>query len=81
MPLLFDMPLEKLYEYQGTNPKPADFDSFWDDSIAEMKSIDAEIELRPSKFSVPFADCFDLYFTGVKGARIHAKYIRPKNAG
>jgi cephalosporin-C deacetylase len=80
MPLLFDMPMEKLHQYQGTNPKPDDFDSFWDDSIAEMKAIDPEIELRDSKFSVPFADCFDLYFTGVKGARIHAQYLRPKNA-
>jgi cephalosporin-C deacetylase len=26
----------------------------------------------------PFADCFHLYFTGVRGARIHAKYLRPK---
>ena len=23
------------------------------------------------------AECFDLYFTGVGGARIHAKYLRP----
>jgi cephalosporin-C deacetylase len=29
---------------------------------------------------VPFAECFDLYFTGVGGSRVYAKYIRPKNA-
>ena len=30
MPLLFDMPWEELQTYEGRNPKPADFDSFWD---------------------------------------------------
>ncbi|THF76755.1 acetylxylan esterase [Cohnella fermenti] len=34
----------------------------------------------PSSFRTPQADCFDLYFTGVREARIHAKYIRPANA-
>ena len=29
MPLLFDMPEEKLYTYQGTNPRPADFDDYF----------------------------------------------------
>jgi len=28
MPLLFDMPLEKLRTYQGLNPRPDDFDAY-----------------------------------------------------
>ena len=35
------------------------------------------MELIPGKFQVPFAECFDMYFTGV-GSRVHAQYIRPK---
>ncbi len=77
MPLV-DMPLEKLREYQGINPRPADFDAYWDRAIAEMKAVDAKLELKPATFTTTFADCFDLYFTGVGGARVHAKYIRPK---
>ena len=79
MPLL-DMPLEKLKEYQGRNPRPFDLDEYWDKAIAEMQAVDPQIELIPSDFQAPAAECFDLYFTGVKGARIHAKYLRPKNA-
>ncbi|WP_339315215.1 acetylxylan esterase [Paenibacillus sp. FSL R10-2734] len=78
MPLI-DMPLKELYMYQGRNPRPADFDVYWVRAIAEMKAIDPQIELIPSDFQVPHADCFDLYFTGVSGARIYAKYIRPKH--
>ncbi|NLA52485.1 MAG: acetylxylan esterase [Alcaligenaceae bacterium] len=78
MPII-DMPLEKLKKYQGKNPCPADFDEFWDRSIEEMKQVDPCVELIPSEFQVPFAECFDMYFTGVGGSRIHAQYIRPRN--
>jgi len=36
--------------------------------------------VRSSFKAPPAAECFDLYFTGVHGARIHAKYLRPKKA-
>jgi len=79
MPLI-DKPLAELRTYTGRNPRPADFDSFWDKSIAEMKALGAKAELVPAKFTASVADCFDLYFTGVGGSRVHAKYLRPKNA-
>jgi len=80
MPLTFDFPLEKLYTYQGLNPKPADLDTFWDAALAEMRALDAQVELVPAEFQVPFAECFHMYFTGVGGARVHAKLVRPKAA-
>jgi len=80
MPLMFDMPLEQLYDYQGRNPRPDDFDEFWDRSLAEMQAIDPQVELIPASFQVAFAECFHLYFTGLGGARVHAKLLRPKHA-
>lgn len=77
MPLV-DMALEQLQSYAGRNPRPADFDAFWDRSLAEMHALDPQIELIPSAFTAPNADCFDLYFRGVGGARVYAKYLRPK---
>jgi len=77
MPLI-DMPVEELVRYQGINPCPPDMDTFWDEAVREMHTIDPRVELVPSAFQVPYADCFDLFFTGVGGARIHAKYLRPK---
>ncbi len=79
MPLTFDMPLEKLYDYQGINPKPGDFDAYWEDALAEMRAVDPEIELIPADFQSDYADCYHLYFTGVRNARIHAKLLRPKD--
>jgi len=77
---VFEMSMEELKRYQGINPKPEDFDQYWEKSLKEMKSIDAEVELRPYKTSSKYAECFDLYYNGVEGARIHAKYLRPKNS-
>jgi cephalosporin-C deacetylase len=77
MPLL-DMPLEKLHQYQGRNPRPADFDEFWNRGVAEMRALDPQVELIPHALKAPFAECFDLFFTGTKGARLHAKLLRPK---
>ena len=80
MPLLFDMPFEELQSYQGTNPRPDDFDAYWDTAIAEMQAVDPQVELVPAEFQTNFADCYHMYFTGVRGARVHAKLMRPKNA-
>ncbi|MDD5729086.1 MAG: acetylxylan esterase [Victivallales bacterium] len=74
-----EIPLEELKNYRGVNPKPDDFDEFWDKSLAELDAIDPQVELVPAEFKVPYADCFHLYFTGTRGARVYAKYLRPKN--
>jgi cephalosporin-C deacetylase len=79
MPLSFDMPFDQLKTYQGTNPRPADFDEFWDKSLAELAEVDPQPELIPAEFQTSFAECFDLFYTGMGGARIHAKLLRPKN--
>lgn len=77
MPLTFDLPFEELKNYRGINPKPASFDAYWESALAEMRSLDPQVELVPAEFQVHGCECFHLYFTGVQGARVHAKYLRP----
>ncbi len=74
-----DMSLEKLKVYEGRNPRPADFDEFWDAALQEMRATDPKVELIPANVPSAIADCYDMYFTGTKGARIHAKLVKPKN--
>jgi len=80
MPLTFDFPFEKLQTYTGINPRPNDFDPYWDRALAEMKALDPQVKLVRAEFQAPGAECFHLYFTGVGGARVHAKLLQPKNA-
>lgn len=79
MPIL-DMPLHELKTYAGINPCPADIDAFWDKKIAEMEALGTAFELVPAAFQTPGAECFHMYYTGMHGARIHAKFVRPKGA-
>jgi cephalosporin-C deacetylase len=80
MPLMFDLPLEQLKTYAGRNARPQDFDAFWERGLQEMKNIDPRVKLKAAAFAVPYAECFDLFFTGVGQARIHARLVRPKSA-
>ena len=79
MALGFDLSREELKTYQGTNPRPDDFDTYWEKALTEMNAVDSQVELVPDEeFKVPFATCSHLWFTGVGGARIHAKLLQPK---
>ena len=79
MPIL-DKPLEELRSYRGINPCPSDFNEYWAEALRELDGTDPEVELIPNKeISPPQAEIFDLWFRGVGGARIYAKYARPKN--
>ena len=78
MPMI-DMPLEELKQYTGTNPLPRDFDEYWDRALAELDVTEDGVEIIDSEYSMPFARCSDLFFTGVGGARIHAKLLRPRS--
>jgi len=44
-----------------------------------MRSIDPKVELIAAEFTAPNVECFHLFFTGVGGARVHAKLLRPTN--
>ncbi len=79
MPLTFDIPFEQLVNYIGMNPRPDDFNQFWESGVNEMRLVDPKIELIPSDFRTSFCECFDMYFTGVRGARIHSKLLSPIN--
>ena len=78
MPLI-DLPLAELHRYQGRNPRPHDFDTYWDAALAEVRATDPKVELIPHPISAPYVECFDMFFTGVGGARVYAKYYRPKH--
>lgn len=79
---VFEKPLEELRRYGGINPRPADFDAYWDASLEELARTEARVELRPSSaLQSAAAECFDLWFTGVGGARVYAKYLRPRGGG
>lgn len=77
---VFELPFEELQKYQGRSPKPENFERYWKDAVSEMQAVNPQTELKAADFQVENAECMDLYFTGVKQARIHVKYCRPRKA-
>ncbi|MDK0551483.1 acetylxylan esterase [Clostridium perfringens] len=75
---ILDMSLEKLYEYRGISPLPEDFDEFWNSQLRELANLDIKLELKKADFESPIAECYDLYFNGIDGTRIYAKFMKPK---
>jgi cephalosporin-C deacetylase len=78
MPLAFDdMPFDELLTYEGSTPRPADFDEYWARGLADLADQPADVEITPAEFQTPFARCSHLRFTGTGGARVHAKLLQP----
>lgn len=79
MPIL-DKPLEELRAYRGISPCPEDFDDYWSKALQELDATDPQAQLVPSTaIHARNTEVFDLWFRGVGGARLYAKYARPKN--
>ena len=72
-----DMPLAELKLYKGKSPKPSDFDEYWSEALDEVKATPPKTEFKPADFDLKGFDCFDLYYDGVRGGRIHAKLVKP----
>jgi cephalosporin-C deacetylase len=80
MPAL-DKPLRELQEYRGINPRPGDFDAYWDHALRELDATKPDVKMVPVDIlGDSNAELFHLYFTGVGGARVYVKYLRPKGA-
>ena len=77
MPAL-DFSLEKLKTYTGSSPLPNDFDNYWANALADLDKMPLTFTTEIATFSAPGVVCEHLYFTGVGGAKIHCKYLRPK---
>ena len=76
----YEMPLEEMKEYRGSSPCPKDFDTYWSDALAELDAVKPEPILKPAAFQAAGTECFDLYFKGVRGAKIHAKLLMPQHS-
>lgn len=71
--------VEELLKYEGVTPCPKDIDEYWDTALAEMNSVNHNAEFIKKDFPSKIADMYDLYYTGTKNARIHARVAVPKN--
>lgn len=69
-------------DYRGLTPRPDDFDSFWEERMGEADAAPLDWELTPAKIE-PFEGCDfrELWFRGIRGERLYAKFLMPRAEG
>lgn len=72
------MTLQEMESYTGTNPRPVDYDAYWEKALREVASCNAAVDLIPLNLQFTGAQCSELFFSGTDGARIYTKYVRPE---
>ena len=53
--------LELMKDYRGRDEVPADFDTFWDQSLAKITEL-PEYKLEERDFNIPNVICYELTF-------------------
>ncbi|WP_165000838.1 acetylxylan esterase [Xylanivirga thermophila] len=76
---LYACQTEHLKDYRGIGDAPKDYDEYWKRAKADLDKVSLEYELVKSDFNAKSCEAYDLYFTGVGGAKIHCQFLKPKN--
>ncbi|WP_225048051.1 acetylxylan esterase [Lacticaseibacillus kribbianus] len=71
--------LSQFADYRGSGVRPADFDDFWARGLQQVAALDPAPKETPVAIPSNVAAPYDLWFTGIDGARLHAQLIRPKH--
>lgn len=76
-----DMPLEQMRQYKPPLYREADFQAFWESTVAEAKAQPLNAELVPYHLQVRGLQCYAVRFEGFRGGRIAGWYVRPQADG
>lgn len=66
----FDLPLEELRRYSPDLAEPADFEGFWERTLAETREHDLRPTFEAVDDGLALVDSFDVEFSGFGGTRI-----------
>ena len=76
MPLI-DMPLHELERYAPAREEPADFDEFWQRTLAEARQHPMEPTFTPADVKLRAVEVHDVTFPGFGGDPIKGWLLRP----
>jgi cephalosporin-C deacetylase len=73
-----DLSYEELTDYRPAVAEPPDFDTFWENTLAENRVFDLNVQLRPVDTPYRTVEIYDASFSGYAGDRINAWLLRPR---
>lgn len=78
---LFDLPLVELEALAPDTAEPADFDDFWQRTLADARAAAWAPRLAPTDHPLALVDVVDLRFAGFGGHEVSAWLLRPRGHG
>jgi cephalosporin-C deacetylase len=76
----FDFDLAELREYRPKTNEPADFDTFWAETLSASLALEVAPVVTPYESYLTGFDVFDVEFSGFEGQRVKAWFIVPTGA-
>ena len=70
--MFFDLSEAELYCYRSDQVDPADFDAFWERTLAESQRFEQEVTVNPVETRLSTVDVFDVTFAGYRGQPVKA---------
>ena len=77
--MLFDKPLEELVTYKPTRPEPADFDGFWQETLAQTRAHPLDARFEPVDYGLQTVETFDATFAGYGGQPVKGWFLLPRH--
>jgi cephalosporin-C deacetylase len=77
--MLFDLPLEQLYTYLPARIEPADFDMFWQQTLAETRQHPLNAVFTPVDLGLKLIESWDVTFNGYGGQPIKGWLHLPRH--
>ena len=75
---LFDYPLDQLKTYLPDRNEPADFDAFWQATLAETRRHPLSACFEPVDYGLQAQDTFDVTFSGFGGQPVKGWLLLPR---
>ena len=76
----FDLPLEELQTYRPDRREPADFDAFWQATLAETRQHALSPVFAPCDSGLSLVDVSDVTFCGYAGQPVKGWFLAPHAA-
>jgi cephalosporin-C deacetylase len=74
---IFDLPLNELKTYCPERDEPADFDAFWQSTLAEARTFPLSATLEKVDYGLVAQETFDVTFSGFGGQPVKGWLILP----
>jgi cephalosporin-C deacetylase len=77
MRMLFDLPLDQLREFRPPRTEPADFDTFWVETLSAARAQPLSPSFQPVDYGLAGMETFDVTFNGYGGQPIKGWLLLP----